>query len=52
MLASLGKGVDLDLTKIVNSKVSGELANLKKQIEEVARTKVSSTKSAVSDEKK
>lgn len=42
-LQKLGKGVDLDLTKIVNSKVSGELANLKKQIEDVTKAATGQT---------
>ena len=34
-LKKLGEGVDLDLTKIVNTKVSSQLADLQKQINEI-----------------
>ena len=37
MLKNLGKGVDLDLTKIVNTKVNTQLNNLKRQIQEIGQ---------------
>ena len=42
-LKNLGKGVDLDLTKILNAKVNTQLENLKKQIEEVSRAATGQT---------
>ena len=44
-LQSLGKGVDLDLTNLLNAKVNTQLQNLKKQIDEVSKAATGRTTS-------
>lgn len=51
-LQNLGKGVDLDLSKIVDAKVTAELSKLQKQIAEVSKTRVSTSRAAATEEQK